>query len=232
MSYGFGMYFLPVKSFENALIKAQEFITVCGSNDENIKSLLESERYYFPSSKTYPKTEKEKNIAKYADDFFVEYVTSLRFVYFKNAKLLALVGNSYPEADKFFKGDVYFQNSCDQDYEKKEWAGIKYFTKIFDKCSKMSASKLLKVLNDKYDFKAYELEDIENSIDYYKRSAAYEVIYSTLALDDWLWGKENNNFIRFTFNLITTQEKMWEMQRFAKYSVLCDTYREAGAGND
>lgn len=214
MSYSFGMWFVPCGSFNRALNKAHKFCEVLGE-EKNIRQIIENERYYFPSQRIFldadTATDKEKHLAKEADRRALDGFFTLNFVYFHQAKLLALVGYKIPEADKFFKKHIGFQNSCDQDYERSGWKGIKLFENIFDECIKLNADN---VLNSGY-FEFYTIEEINEKLEYYQKTLAYDRIYDTLKLGKWLWGHNDKAFTRFSMNVLTSQELHYSAERYA-----------------
>lgn len=65
----------------------------------------------------------------------------------------------------------------------------------------------------------YTLEEIVEMLDYHKRSIAYEKIYDCLHLDDWLYGKSDETFTRFSMNVITSQEMQWKAEQYAQHIV-------------
>lgn len=148
-----------------------------------------------------------------ADRRAIHQFFTLDFVYFHKAKLLALVGYRYPKANNFFKKHVGFQNCCDQDYERDAWEGIKFFETIWDECNTMTPEEVLAYENK--DCIDYTLEKIVEMLDYHKRSIAYEKIYDCLHLDDWLYGKSDETFTRFSMNVITSQEMQWKAEQYA-----------------
>lgn len=214
MSYSFNMFFLPCGSFTQALKKAHQFCEL-QRKDENIKKNIENETYFFPSQRRRPKTNDEKYFAREADYRALDGFFTLNFVYFHKAKLLALVGWNWPEADKFFKKNVGFQNSCDQDYDRSEWKGIKLFENIWDECAKLTAQEIWDSMS-KIDQEFYTVEEVQENIGYKQRSIAYERIYDTLKLDAWLWGRDDEDFTRFSMNAITSQELHSLAERYTR----------------
>lgn len=217
MSYSFGMFFKPVATFSGALKKAHEFTEQQGSF-ENLKKLLEDELYYFPSQRSRAETEREKSFLRIADNCALDGFCTLNFVYFHEAKLLALVGYRYPYAKKFFKMHFGFQNSCDQDYKREDWKGIKLFENIWDECAQMTAEEIVAYEKSVgYDDYTAEYFAGEKELNYFRRSVAYDKIYRMLGLNDWLWGKNNPKFTRFSMCILTSTEKKYEANNIAKH---------------
>lgn len=205
MSYSFSMYFLPCGSFNRALNKAHQFCELMKSQKNIIKN-IEDERLFFPSQRSFsPKTDKEKYFAQEADRRSLDGFFTLNFVYFHKEKLLALIGHSYPEADKFFKKHIEFQDSCDQDYERNHWKGIKLFENIWDECAHLTAEDILNSKSEN-EREFYTVEEIQQKLGYYQRSKAYDRIYEMMKLDKWLWGADDEDFTRFSMNVLSSQE--------------------------
>lgn len=213
MSYSFSMYFLPCGSFNRALNKAHQFCELMKSN-ENIRKIIESGRFYFPSQRSCsPKTDMEKHFAHEADRRSLDGFFTLNFVYFHKAKLLALVGYSYPEADKFFKKNIGFQNSCEQDYERSHWKGIKLFENIWDECANLTAEDIFSSMSES-ERQFYTVKEIQEKLEYQQRSTAYDRIYKMMKLDKWLWGHDDEDFTRFSMNVLNSQELHYLAERY------------------
>lgn len=119
--------------------------------------------------------EEMKQAYSWARDVF-----SFRYFYDVENQLLGVYG--VPTAvEKLFDGSVYFQNSCDQNYEKSEYGGIQTFEDIFEKWMKAPNS----VIYDKYKkenlsdfFEEYTTAEEQNKmLDYYRKSFCYDEIW-------------------------------------------------------
>lgn len=97
-------------------------------------------------------------------------VFSYRFFYLPEHNLLGVFGA--PDAVKdIFDLTVYFQNSCDQDYDFDDWKGVSIFEQIAEKW---------KNATDEEVYKAFEYPDEHEEpidYDYYRRSHAYDEIW-------------------------------------------------------
>ena len=213
MSYGFDMCFKKVSSFAKAMEYANKFVSTW--TKEDVYKLIEEEDYFAPSNRYRLKDNEWKTEI---DIGWARNCLSPKFVYFKEQKLLGLVGASWPHEKEFFKDHVYFQNSCDQDYEREDWGKIKYFTDIWDECQNADLDTLAESYAKKYNYKKEEVLkdwqiDYEDGIDdkylsYRRRSMAYDIIYENLHLDNWLWGEEDDDtYARFAINWINTTER-------------------------
>lgn len=99
-------------------------------------------------------------------------VFSYRFFYIPEHNLLGVFGT--PDAvHEIFDTTVYFQNSCDQDYDFDTWKGIPVFEEIAEKWKNATDEEIRK----KYDEK-YGLDDEEDfDYDYQKKTFAYDEIW-------------------------------------------------------
>lgn len=185
MSYYFEMSFKDIKR-ENLF-----------NEIANIKSQLIKERgriigdnlFYAPSSRFKPIDESDlsettKTMLSKMDEYWLYSLFSFRALYWKNEGLLGLVGTLPENIGKEYK-TIVFQNSTDQDYKYESWSGIKLFKNIVDYCKKCTKSQLTETFD--WDLE----EDIdEEDLEYYRRSAAYKMIYAELDLDNWLYNND------------------------------------------
>lgn len=131
-------------------------------------------------------------------------VFQYRYGYDTEHQLLCMFG--VPNAAQaLFDGTVYFQNSCDQNYEESEWAGVKSFEQIYNKWMQMSDADVLKWYHDKYGETLYDACDVRGQItedaakrfaaqmDYTRKSAAYNEIWSNY--EDMLYNDEQCVYI-------------------------------------
>lgn len=109
-----------------------------------------------------------------------------RYAYDSERQLLTLFG--VPDAARaVFDGTVYFQNSCDQDYERSEYKGIKPFEDIWDKWNNVPEADILKYFATEHNCSLYDdirredpekfKEEFDRRIAYYRRDAAYNEIW-------------------------------------------------------
>lgn len=99
-------------------------------------------------------------------------VFSYRFFYIHEHDLLGVFGT--PDAvHDIFDTTVYFQNSCDQDYEFDTWKGIPIFEEIAEKWKNATDEETRKHYHEKYD----EYDDDDFDHDYYRKTFAYDEIW-------------------------------------------------------
>ena len=78
-----------------------------------------------------------------------------------------------------FDGHVFFQNNCDQDYEKSDYNGIKDFENIYDKYDKYSVEQIL----EEFPKQHWNLDEEDNlaeneeQLGYCRRTLAYDEIW-------------------------------------------------------
>ena len=97
-----------------------------------------------------------------------------RFFYNSDLQLLGVYA-VHKSLEGLFDCTVYFQNSCDQDYEFDEWKGIKAFEEIAEKWRTMPQKDVLSACNR-------DAEDINKStdLDYCRRTGAYNEIWELI----------------------------------------------------
>ena len=228
MSYYFDMFFWSASSLSTAMKKAQEVVAACCTT-ECMRQTLEDNIYYAPSIRMLANVENWR-MAVQADSTWLYRLFTFRFVYWKEHNLLGMVG-TLPKNGPKATGAVYFQNSCDQDYDLKTWpAKIPFFkkrTKKFASLLDMSPKDAFDALLQEKFIDEESIQDIVNedgcnsdNAQYYVLSALYKDIFGTLQLDDWLWGKENDAFQRFSLCGIHTIEQQYELERYLKNLVI------------
>jgi len=131
---------------------------------------------------------------------------TFRYFYLDEMSLLGIFG--VPSCiEPMFDKTVYFQNSCDQDYERSEWEGIGAFENIYDKYDKMSVEKLLEKDEDAKE--SYEDNPTSERLGYWKRSLAYKEIWSHI--ENYLWDDSTSIY----FSLFGFYN-LFEIQKFLK----------------
>ena len=199
MSYRFDMCFIQCKSLTDAYEKARKFTEQYYKNADEV---IAQNEFYIPSRRnTLP-----DHIANRLNDYWLYGLFSIRFVYWKKYKLLGISGD-YPEKMmEMVDMHQYFQNSCDQDYEYEYWKGVKLFEGIVEKCKKMDWTEIQANID-------YETEEKnEESLEYYRKTRAYDEIYGTLQLGNWLYDNLNTpEIIEFSMQALNTYEKNIEV---------------------
>ena len=170
MSYGIDLSFKNCKKNET-YEKIEEF--------ENL--LLKNADEYIALNLCYCKydTDKDRWENNRLIDDFISRLFKHHIWYCEEIQSLCIVwGTEIKEINEWFDGYVYFQNSCDNDYEYKEWIFNKKFKQII---------KWVKSLNEK-EFKKEDLkqnewyEESEIKFDEYeKKTLVYEKCYEMIS---------------------------------------------------
>lgn len=209
MSYSFTLNFRHCRSLGEALLLANKTADAVYAN---LSELLKENHYYIPSIRFEYKdlSDQEKRIK---NDAWLEKLMKLNFVWWPQYKLLAFSGDGWPKAAMdLYKQKVFFQNSCDQDYEFSEWKGLGTpFKEVVEIGKNGSHNAVLQLLNEGREKYPVEItqEEMDDSVDwdYYRRWAVYNAIYERLHLDLWLYGKDDPAFVRFTLSALNSQER-------------------------
>lgn len=152
---------------------------------ERLEAIAENEYLYCPyirDSLTIPedfaqvsREEREKAIVWAKTSVF-----TFRYFYDKELSLLGVFGVDNALSDLFNK-TIYFQNSTDQNYERKDWEGIPEFEQIYDRWLALSPDELIQEYdrrNPAWSWaKDYEKSDAE-ALEYQAKVFAYDEIWS------------------------------------------------------
>lgn len=219
MSYGFNMFFKQVSSKEeahNLAVKTADLLY------ENMVEFIKNNKFYIPSIKYsvfHPEQAKEtKRYLEEIDKYWLCKLFSSNFVYWEKEKLLGFLGENYPKpVEELYDVEVYFQNSCDQDYNYKDWGNkINIFNKIIAEIKNITDAEELAKINFSYGYNETYIKEIEEDIEYYQKSGVYTQIFETLHLEEWLWDNEDDYFERFSIQSLNSMEKHTEVNLFLK----------------
>ena len=199
MSYSFGMLFKQVENRYDAINFALDFVKTC---DNNAEKMIDLEKYYIPTYSEHI-IGKEAYQFNAVDRYWLYEIFNIRFIFWEKYNILGIVGTTYPEEClEKIDANIYFQNSSDQNYEFEEWGtNILLFNELVSKYKEETAENLLKENNN------YDLEEIKNDIDYFRKDCLYSAIMKILDLDSWLYKKEGD-FELFNFNAINGMDKL------------------------
>lgn len=218
MSYGFDMGFAQANSLQEAMAIALEY-TQSQMTEKNIRKTIRDNRYYIPSVRTgYIADEKSKNrradvLADTADRYWLEALFTFRFLYWEEHKLLGIVMMPPENASEKWPLSVYFQNSCDQDYPLFDWkeGNIPFFANAAAKAENYTTEEI----RAKFD---YEIED--EDLEYYRRSACYDDIFETLALEPWLYNHCTDvPFVTFALQGIQNEVERYRYLQWLKAEI-------------
>ena len=201
MSYEFTLNFAHTISFQSAFKLALDSAETAYASTQEI---LKANTFYVPAIRNHCD-------ASDVDKFWLETAMKMHFVFWPSENLLALCGDWPQIVVKRLHRKVFFQDGTDQDYPFETWDGIcGRFNWYVDTC-KQANKKTVELLLKEHFSKTFKLDQADDSrLDYYRRWAAYVSIYDSLKLDDWLYGRDNPNFIRFSLSPLTSQEREFE----------------------
>lgn len=142
---------------------------------------------------------------------WIEKVFKYRWFYLADMSTLGVYG--VPDVVKsLFDTTIYFQNSCDQDYEFEEWNGVTEFEAIAEKWRNKSDEEMLAIDPE------YGESDVVD-IDYYRRSLCYEEIWKLI--EDTLWNDSNVTYIQMFgfYDNITYMFRLHVLENYMKWSL-------------
>ena len=150
--------------------------------------VLKNADKYIKDNLIYVRIDRERDVF-YNNGKINEFISTLfkhHIWYCEEISALCVVwGSDIKEINDWFDGYVYFQDSCDQDYEYETWDFNKSFRKIKNRIKKMKTDKFVKEYiqsNDYYD--EDDKEDILKNVDYYRRTFVYQTIENII---DPIW---------------------------------------------
>jgi hypothetical protein len=97
-----------------------------------------------------------------------------RYFYDKELKLLGLYSVHRCMTD-LFDGSVFFQNNCDQDYDRRDWSSIKEFEQIYDKYMNAPAKEIVEKFENGHW--ALDEDELNDKLDYARKTLAYDEIW-------------------------------------------------------
>lgn len=130
---------------------------------------------------------------------------NITFVYYPELKLLGCTNPAFPKVFPKAK-TLYFQNSCDQNYDREDWKNIKALNAIYDKWTTCSREDIIATGH-------WELEEIVNDedLDYCRKTLAYYAIEELLGIQSYLYGKDDDAYIRFCMTPLDSQEAVFDI---------------------
>jgi len=209
------MNFIDIKK-ENLLDYME---TVMKSCIDNSKEIIKENILYAPSiqiADIFDESEYEFGW-KCADKNWLYSLFSIRFLYWKDKELLGIMG-CLPKNIKKNLTSIPFQNSTDQDYEYKSWAGITYFENVVEEVQNMNLTNMIDAYNSisKVYLTNSDIKNNEDSdVNYYKRSLVYKKIYDGLNLDKWQ-NYQDGNYKQYTMNSISNDWILFELYAYMK----------------
>jgi len=143
---------------------------------------------------------------------WLESAFTARFTYWPAHSLLGLSGDKWPYAclpGTATHDAVTFQDSSDQDYAPSDWPQLLFFQNKTYRAMHCPEHDLLAAMD-------IAPSDIPANESYYRRAYAYKMIESGLYLKDWMAGKDNEQFIRFSLCAIDSWRQMADLTAMAR----------------
>lgn len=207
MSYYLDMGFVNVKDKFDAYEKAKAFCDKC---KENYKEMLDINKYYIPEIRMGEKHQP-------ANIYWVYNVFTFNFVYWDEFKLLGIKGCGFPlEASKIFDVFIPLQNGTDQDYQFEEYGNsINVFNEIINELKNANYELIKNIIIEKWG--SWD-EEINDNIEYYRRTCVYEKICKKIDFYNFLYDNEGS-FERFSMCAINTQHDLMDASSYIRYLV-------------
>lgn len=197
MSYSFGMFFKQVNSL------AEAFNLINQVSEELYKNRaqhLKDNRYSIPSNNLSKENHE-------ADSYWLHSLFSNKFVWWEEEKLLGMSGYDFPfDVDNMFDCHICFQNGTDQDYPYSDWKDeIVAFKEEKEATLALSDDEIWKI-NDS-EKEDYELENLSEATEYWRRSTMYDKVFERLDLGRYIYGENSEKFTRLLVCALNTSDK-------------------------
>ena len=161
------------------------FQTLKERASHSISEIAEDEFLYMPSVRyEHFYADVRPEVKTRVDEAWAKGAFTMRFFYLAEHNLLGVFG--VPTAVRnVFDETIYFQNSCDQDYDFDEWAAVPVFAQIAEKWRTATDE----AVRAKYGAEREgECDEDCIDLDYYRRSFAYDEIWGLCA--EYMWHDE------------------------------------------
>lgn len=141
--------------------------------DEENEALIKEEKFFTARDKEVVQVEREN------EDWVIRCFTHRWYWDFEKDVLMLY---SIPkQLQHLFDNTVYFQNSCDQDYDFEEWSGIKYMKDIANRWKNISDEEITKLYKESPYYDDYDgNEHIQEQSDYYRKTMCYDEIWDRI----------------------------------------------------
>ena len=129
---------------------------------------------------------------------WIDRLFTFKFIWIERYSLLACVIRGDDLANSLFDGDVFFQNSTDQDYDYGVWKDIRPFREISDSVEKLPFDEegvdSLRKLSRNGGFNESLSGLTNNKFEYYKRSLVYDLVFDPI--EDIVFGDKNSIWVK------------------------------------
>ena len=197
------------------------FQTIKSEINANLDKIAKNYAFNCPSQRHEPYFEKLPRSMKSEMNLnWAKRCFSYRYFYIPEHKLLGMFGMDN-ETDHLFDNITEFQNSCDRDYEFETWKNIEIFQNIAQKWINIDTNAIERQykaiynsdLKEDYDDEDY---DIDETIEYYRRTFAYNEIWGMF--ETYLYNDD-----KIVFSSLFSQFESHILNAFVKN---CEQYAE------
>lgn len=194
MSYWFQMYFKQISSATEAIKEATRIVeNLCLTKKKEGEKISTAEHIMRLYKNDIPSVVAGK-INDAADEYWLGCLFSRDFVYWEKYHLFGCLAGRYDEEKEYFNEAVCFQDSSDQNYDFQNWSDkIDIFAESRKTFETITAHDLWCIAGEK---EGYRQEELEEDMDYYRKVFLYQNIWEKLALQDWLYERDNEAFVR------------------------------------
>lgn len=136
--------------------------------------LCRNELYLPDNYREVPKEKKQES-----RNWVINCVFMFRYFYNAELKLLGVYGVTDKLRD-IFDNTIYFQNSCDQNYDRTEWEGIELFEEIYDRWMEYPKEHIIckyESNNGNGSWKEDHEKHEKRWLDYYRKDMCYNEIW-------------------------------------------------------
>ena len=189
---------------------------------ENMDEIAADEYHYCPLCRNelylpdnYMDISREKKES--SKNWAINCVFMYRYFYDEEHHLLGMYGVTNKLQD-LFDATVHFQNSCDQNYDKDDWEGVKLFEETYDRWMSYSKNDIVQKYNEKNGDNAWEDEHSDNEeywLDYYRKDMCYNEIW--MLFEDTLYYHDNTLYFGFFGPKDFQEINKFVVQCFKKY---------------
>lgn len=160
---------------------------------EKLGAIAEDNAFWLPSERQSAYKELPEWALNQLEEDWARKCFTFRYVYLPEKKILGVYGVP-KQTEELFDCTVYFQNSCDQDYDFEEWNGVPIFEEIAQKWQNMSEEDLFEAAKSCYedDFED-DSECCKERSDYIRRTFCYKEIWAMF--EDSLYNDEKALYI-------------------------------------
>lgn len=142
---------------------------------KKINAIAVDEFLYMPSVR-YEHLYKDTHsvVQNDADEAWAKGIFTHRFFYLAEYNLLGVFGVPN-DVQQVFDANIYFQNSCDQDYEFETWSGVPVFEQVAEKWKNATDEEVRRKYTEEDDG-SWD-EEVPFDYDYFRRKYAYDEIW-------------------------------------------------------